>query len=192
MLLQRHRPLVSPRWSILAFVLTGLWQPGFNRIETARSFFGVHQVVGNRRRPPPVALSRHDDPRRRAPVRWRCAGEIAAGAADLLLFRRADLADASKPRAPRKGGLGRVAVVGLGTGSLACHRRKRRDVDVLRDRSRGRPDRQRSALLQLPVDMRTGCRIVLGDARLTLAAATQRYDSSSSMRFRPMPSRSIC
>ena len=30
---------------MLAFVVTALWQPGFNRIETARSFFGVHQVV---------------------------------------------------------------------------------------------------------------------------------------------------
>ena len=45
MLLQRHRPARFFALVVLAFVLTGLWQPGFNRIETARSFFGVHQVV---------------------------------------------------------------------------------------------------------------------------------------------------
>src|SRR5207247_1254403 len=30
---------------VLAFVVTGLWQPGLKQIETARSFFGVHQVL---------------------------------------------------------------------------------------------------------------------------------------------------
>src|SRR4029079_6332184 len=44
-LLQRER---APRvfgLFVLGCVITALWQPGFNRVETARSFFGVHQVV---------------------------------------------------------------------------------------------------------------------------------------------------
>ncbi|MGH6767808.1 MAG: hypothetical protein ACRECO_02175, partial [Xanthobacteraceae bacterium] len=45
MLLQRRRPARFVALVVLAFVLSGLWQPGYNRVETARSFFGVHQVI---------------------------------------------------------------------------------------------------------------------------------------------------
>jgi hypothetical protein len=45
MLLQRRRAARFASLVVLAFVLTALWQPGFKGIETARSFFGVHQVV---------------------------------------------------------------------------------------------------------------------------------------------------
>ena len=123
MLLQRHRPARFVSLVVLAFVLTGLWQPGYNRIETARSFFGVHQVVETADRPPPDPLSRHDHPWRPAAGRRRPAGEIAAGAADLLLFRRADLAKHRSRARRARAGSSRVAAVGLGTGSLACHRR---------------------------------------------------------------------
>jgi hypothetical protein len=44
-LLQRHRPARFFALVALAFVVTGLWRPGFNGVETLRSFFGVHQVV---------------------------------------------------------------------------------------------------------------------------------------------------
>ena len=33
MLFQRHRPARFFALAVLAFVITGLWQPGFNRIE---------------------------------------------------------------------------------------------------------------------------------------------------------------
>ena len=49
--------------------------------------------------------------------------------------------------ARRAGALGNVAAVGLGAGSLACHRQRRRDLDLLRDRSGGGADRARPALL---------------------------------------------
>ena len=45
MLVQRHRPARFFALATLAFVVSGLWQPGFNRIESMRSFFGVHQLV---------------------------------------------------------------------------------------------------------------------------------------------------
>ena len=45
MLFQRHRPARFFALAALAFVVTGLWQPGFNHVTSMRSFFGVHQVV---------------------------------------------------------------------------------------------------------------------------------------------------
>src|ERR1700686_1105300 len=45
MLLQRRRPQRFLALVVLGFVLTGLWQPGFNRVAAVRSFFGVHQVI---------------------------------------------------------------------------------------------------------------------------------------------------
>ena len=45
MLLQRERPARFIALVALGFVLTGLWQPGFNRVAALRSFFGVNQVV---------------------------------------------------------------------------------------------------------------------------------------------------
>jgi hypothetical protein len=74
------------------------------------------------------------------------------------------------------GGLGRVAVVGLGTGSLACHSRGHEewtffeiDQDVVRIARDPRFFNFLSSCAPvLPV--------VLGDARLTLAASPQSYD----------------
>src|SRR5207302_5306654 len=45
MLMQRRRPAPFLGLVVLAFVVTALWRPeGFARIETARSFFGVHRI----------------------------------------------------------------------------------------------------------------------------------------------------
>ena len=75
-----------------------------------------------------------------------------------------------------QGSLDHVAVVGLGTGTLACHRKGRRAMDLLRDRSRSDPHRARSAALRIPVALRARCAYRAGDARLTLEASTDRYD----------------
>ena len=71
---------------------------------------------------------------------------------------------------------GRVAVVGLGTGSLACHRRDGEewtffeiDPDVVRI---ARDPRYFSFLSSCAPEPP----VVLGDARLTLAASPERYD----------------
>src|SRR6185503_10664353 len=45
MLLQRRDPARFAAIAITAFVISGLWQPGLQAIETTRSFFGVHRVV---------------------------------------------------------------------------------------------------------------------------------------------------
>ena len=84
---------------------------------------------------------------------------------------------------------GQVAVVGLGTGSLACHRREGErwaffeiDPEVIRI---ARDPRYFHFLSACAPDER----IVLGDARLTLSASSERYDlivrcfSSDAIRF---------
>jgi predicted O-methyltransferase YrrM len=75
-----------------------------------------------------------------------------------------------------RGSLGHVAVVGLGTGSLACHKRGGEewtffeiDPDVVRI---ARDPRLFSFISACAPDLP----VVLGDARLTLAASAQRYD----------------
>ena len=141
---------------VLAFVLTGLWQPGFNRIETARSFFGVHQVVE-------TADGRH---------RLLYHGTTIHGA------ERCSTATAPAKSPPEPltyyyfGGpisQGIEAVRAARKGARPRRRRRSRHrqprlpparqggVDVLRDRSGGGPDRARSALLQLPVGLRARC-----------------------------------
>jgi protein-L-isoaspartate O-methyltransferase len=73
-----------------------------------------------------------------------------------------------------KGGLRRVAAVGLGSGSLACHRHGGEawtfyeiDPEVVRIASR---------FFSFLSNCAPDVGIVMGDARLTLAAARQRYD----------------
>jgi hypothetical protein len=170
MLIQRRRPARFFGLVALGFVLTALWQPGFNRIETARGFFGVHQVVetaDGRHRLLYHGTTLHgaqriDDSTPPEPLTYYYAGgPIAESIAALRNV---------------SGGLTQVAVVGLGTGSLACHKRDNErwtffeiDPDVVRIARDPRFFTFLSACAP-------GVPIVLGDARLTLAASSERYD----------------
>jgi hypothetical protein len=156
---------------VLAFVLTGLWQPGFKRVESARSFFGVHQVVDTadgRHRLLYHGTTLHGAQRLRdqgtvpEPLTYyHFEGPIAQAIAAARTARRGEL---------------RVAAVGLGTGSLACHRRREESwtfyeidpevVRIARDPS----------LFRFLSECAPDVPIVLGDARLTLAASADRYD----------------
>jgi hypothetical protein len=174
MLFQRHRPARFFALATLAFVVTGLWQPGFNHVESMRSFFGVHHVVetsDNRYR-----LLYHGTTLHGA-ERINAAGHAAAAPEPLTYFYfGGPISEGIEAVRGAHGELGRVAVVGLGTGSLACHRRGREewtffeiDPDVVRI---ARDPRRFSFLAAcapaLPV--------VMGDARLTLAASPERFD----------------
>jgi hypothetical protein len=175
MLLQRRRAARFVSLIVLAFVLTGLWQPGFNRVETARSFFGVHQVVE-------TADHRH---------RVLYHGTTIHGAQRLIddrgpaqawpepltyYYFGGPISESIEAVRAARGGLNRVAAVGLGTGSLACHRRAGEDWTFYEI------DPEIARIAREPRWFRflTACapdaRIVLGDARLTLAAADRRYD----------------
>jgi predicted O-methyltransferase YrrM len=155
----------------VAFTVTELWRPGLVRIETARSFFGVHQVVES------------------ADGRFRLLfhgttihGAERIGAAETrpqprtYYYFGGPMSEAIEAARRAQGGLGNVAAVGLGTGSLACHKRRDEawtffeiDPEVLRI---ARDPRRFSFLARCA----PGTPVVLGDARLTLAAAPQQFD----------------
>ncbi|MEA2989730.1 MAG: hypothetical protein QOG83_2441, partial [Alphaproteobacteria bacterium] len=169
MLLQRHRPARFFALVVLAFVLTDQWQPGFNRIETARSFFGVHQVVE-------TADGRHRLLYHGTTMHG--AERIAARQPEPLTYYYfgGPMSEAIDAARDARGGLRQVAAVGLGTGSLACHRRSQEawtffeiDPDVVRI---ARDPRLFSFISSCAPDLP----VVVGDARLTLAASARRYD----------------
>jgi hypothetical protein len=173
MLLQRERPARFIALVVLGFVLTGLWQPGFNRVAVLRSFFGVNQVVAT------------TDGRYRLLYHGTTlhgAERTADAAANVVpepltyYYPGGPLAEGIDAVRNARGWLGHVAVVGLGTGALTCYRQRSEAwtfyeidpavVQIARDPryftfiSKCAPD--------LPV--------VIGDARLTLAASAERYD----------------
>ncbi|MEA2937549.1 MAG: hypothetical protein QOC56_1053 [Alphaproteobacteria bacterium] len=169
MLLQRHRPARFFALVVLAFVLTDQWQPGFNRIETARSFFGVHQVVE-------TADGRHRLLYHGTTMHG--AERIAARQPEPLTYYYfgGPMSEAIDAARDARGGLRQVAAVGLGTGSLACHRRPQEawtffeiDPDVVRI---ARDPRLFSFISSCAPDLP----VVVGDARLTLAASARSYD----------------
>ena len=172
MLLQRHRPARFFALVVLAFVVTGLWQPGFNRIETrAASSASIRWS-----RPPTAVIGCSiTAPRCMAP---NASATAAAAPPEPLtyFYFGGPMAEGIEAVRAARGGLARVAVVGLGTGSLACHKRGKEDwtffeidPEVVRIARDPRLFRFISACApDLPV--------VLGDARLTLAASPQRYD----------------
>jgi SAM-dependent methyltransferase len=173
MFLQRER---LPRFIALValgFLLTGLWQPGFNRVATLRSFFGVNQIIettdGTYR------LLYHGTTLHGAE---RIADVTAHTAPEPLTYyyHGGPISDGIEAVRNRHGLLPHVAVVGLGTGALACYRRPGEqwtfyEID--------------SAVVQIARDPRyftfvSDCApdapIVVGDARLTLSASPERYD----------------
>jgi len=157
---------------VFAFVLTALYQPGVTVIERARSFFGVHKVVetadGKYR------LLYHGTTIHGA-ERINEAGSQQPEPLTYYYFG-GPLSETVEAARGAQGGLSQVAVVGLGTGSLACHQRDGEhwtffeiDPEVVRI---ARDDRNFHFLSACgPTD-----EIVLGDARLTLAASSGRYD----------------
>jgi hypothetical protein len=172
MLVQRRRPARFCALAVLAFALTAAWQPGFKRIAAARGFFGVHQVVetadGHHR------LLYHG-------TTMHGAERIGARAGTppeplTYYYFGGPISEGIEAVRAARGGLIRVAAVGLGTGSLACHRRGGEewtffeiDPDVVRI---ARDPRYFTFIASCAPDLP----IVLGDARLTLAASAERYD----------------
>ena len=176
MLFQRQRPMRFFGLVTLSFVITALWRPGIAPIETARSFFGVHKVAeinGGSARVLYHGTTIHGAQRLRNED-----GTPVAGVPEPLTYYYfgGPLAEAISAARAVRGGLDHVAVVGLGTGSLACHRKGREhwtffeiDPEVIRI---ARDPRRFEFLSKCAPDMP----IVAGDARLTLETSSDRYD----------------
>ena len=161
---------------VLAFAITGSWQIGVTPIETVRSFFGVHQVVetsdGTHR------LLFHGTTIHGAERVRDAMGQRVTGTPEPLTYYYfgGPLSDTIDATRNARGHLNRVALVGLGTGSLACHKRSGErwtffeiDPEVIRLARDPNSFRFLSACGE-------GIDTVTGDARLTLVASSERYD----------------
>ena len=176
MLFQRQRPMRFFGLVILSFAVTALWRPGIAPIETARSFFGVHKVAeinsGSAR------VLYHGTTIHGAQRLRNEDGTPVDGVPEPLTYYYfgGPFAEAISATRAVRGALDHVAVVGLGTGSLACHRKGREqwtffeiDPEVVRI---ARDPRRFEFLSKCAPDMP----IVTGDARLTLEISADRYD----------------
>ncbi len=172
MLFHAKRPARFFGLVVFAFVMTALYQPGLTVIERARSFFGVHKVVetaDGRYRLLFHGTTIHGAER---------IGDAGSQRPEPLTYYYfgGPLSEAVGAARGAQGRLNQVAVVGLGTGSLACHQRDGEhwtffeiDPEVAHIARDDRNFRFLSACG--PMD-----EIVLGDARLTLARSSGRYD----------------
>jgi hypothetical protein len=176
MMFQRQRAVAFAGLAITGLVLTTFWRPGLAPVQTARSFFGVHTVVdladGSAR------LLYHGDTLHGAERLRNEDGTPVEGLPVPLTYYYpgSPIADGIDAARNAQGGFGQVAVVGLGTGSLACYRRAGEDwsffeidpevIRIARD----------PGLFTFLSRCAPQARLVLGDARLTLQAAPDHYD----------------
>jgi hypothetical protein len=175
--LRRKQPATVFALVVFAFVFTGAWTPGLDRVATTRSFFGVHHVIetsDGRFRVLMHGSTIHGAERLRADD-----GSALTGRPEPLTYYYdgGPISEAiERTRAAHGGALDHVALVGLGAGSLACDRRGAEHwtyyeidpkvVEIARD----------PRMFTFLSACAPTIPIVLGDARLTLAAAPTRYD----------------
>ena len=176
MLLQRHRPARFFALVVLSVTVTAFWRPGQAPIETARSFFGVHKVVetsdGNAR------LLYHGTTIHGAQLLRNDAGTPVDGPPTpaTYYYPGGPIAEAIRSARAAQGGFDHVAVIGLGTGSLACHRKSPERWDFFEID----PEVVRIArdphFFQFMSACAPNASTMLGDARLTLPASSGQYD----------------
>ena len=176
MLFQRQRPMRFFGLVVLSFTVTALWRPGLAPIETARSFFGVHKVaeVGDgKARVLYHGTTIHGAQRLRNDDGTPVSGPLLP---QTYYYPGGPYSEAIGAARAVRGNLDHVAVVGLGTGTLACHRKGGElwtffeiDPEVIRI---ARDPRRFEFLSRCAPD----APIVAGDARLTLEASHDRYD----------------
>jgi hypothetical protein len=177
MVLVRRQPAWFFGLAVLAFVAASL-QPAFLRVEQVRSFFGVHRVVEDVVRTGRIRLLLNGTTLHGAERIRNADGTPVTGRPEptTYYYFGGPIGDAIAASRASQGRLARVAAVGLGTGSLACHRQDGEAwtffeldphvVRIARD----------PALFRFLSACGPDMRIVLGDARLTLAASPERYD----------------
>jgi hypothetical protein len=176
-LLLRDRPRGLVAATAAAMLLLALTSAGTGLVERTRSFFGVHVI---KRTPDGSAhyLMHGNTIHGAERVRDR-AGRPLAGRPEpaSYFYRGGPFWQAIEAvRTAHGGRLGRVAVIGLGMGSLACHARSGEawsffEIDPEVIRIAREPQLFRSLSACLP-----GAPVVVGDGRLTIAASAGRFD----------------
>ncbi len=160
----------------LVLIVTAVYRPGVIQSETARSFYGVHKVVESadgRFRLLYHGTTLHGVQRLReengAPVQGKPESLT-------YYYQRGPLAESVQALRDGRGRLDAVAIVGLGTGSMACHARpgeRWRYFEIDPVVVRIARDAEKFRFLS---DCGGAHAIVLGDARLTLAEEASRFD----------------
>jgi hypothetical protein len=175
-MLQAKRAVRLVLLTAFVLVVTAIYEPGMVMQSRARSFFGVHKVFES------------DDGRFRllyhgttshGAQRLRDDSGAAVGERPEPLtyyYFGGPMSQAIEAARDTKGRLGRVALVGLGTGSLACHSKVGErwsyfEIDPVVVRIARDP-----AQFRFLSDCAPGTDVVLGDARLTLAESKDTFD----------------
>ncbi|HUI94817.1 MAG TPA: fused MFS/spermidine synthase [Xanthobacteraceae bacterium] len=175
-ILWRGRPATVFALVVFAFVFTAAWAPGRDRVAMVRSFFGVHQVLDiddGTYRVLMHGTTIHGAMRLRGP-----GGLAPSGRPEPLTYyyEGGPISEAIAATRAAHRRIADVAVVGLGAGSLACYRKNAETWTFYEiDPQVVRIARDPHLFRFLPECAPTAA-IVLGDARLTLAAARARYD----------------
>lgn len=176
MLLQRHRPMRFFVLVVLGFVVTAFWRPGLAPIETARSFFGIHRVVetsDGKARLLYHGTTIHGAQRLRNDDGTPVDGPPIPAT---YYYPGGPIAEGIRSARAALGRFDRVAVIGLGTGSLACHRKAFERWDFFEID----PEVVRIASDPHFFTFMSACApeasITLGDARLTLPLSSGQYD----------------
>jgi predicted O-methyltransferase YrrM len=161
---------------VFALLVTRLWVPTEGQITSVRSFFGVHSVVETADHNYHVLF--HGTTMHGAMRIRDASGNGAAGRPEPLsyFYFGGPMSDAIEATRGARGTLGNVAILGLGAGSLACHLREGEQwtffeidpevVRIARD----------PKLFRFLSSCAPSAPIMLGDARLTLAATPGQYD----------------
>jgi spermidine synthase len=173
--LRRKQPAAVFGLVVFAFVFTGAWRPTFDHVATVRSFFGVHRVLetaGGGYRVLMHGTTMHGAMR----LRGDDGAALTGRPAPLTYYYEGSPIAEAVAATRAEHGLHDVAVVGLGAGSLGCYRKNAENwtfyeidpqvVRIARD----------PHLFRFLSDCAPSAAIVLGDARLTLAAAHTRHD----------------
>jgi spermidine synthase len=160
-----------------AFIVTRAYPPNVRHLETVRSFFGVHKIeVTEDGR---FRVLRHGMELHGAQRLTTDDGKPVTGRPVLSTYYHPDspIAEAIDAVQDKKKGPARIAVIGLGAGSIACLAKPQDRLDYYEidaDVIQIAKDPARFTFLR---DCKPDTNITLGDARLTLANATDaRYD----------------
>lgn len=160
-----------------AFIVTRAYPPNVRHLDTVRSFFGVHKIeVTEDGR---FRVLRHGMELHGAQRLTTDDGKPVTGRPVLSTYYHPDspIAEAIDAVQDKKKGPARIAVIGLGAGSIACLAKPQDRLDYYEidaDVIRIAKDPARFTFLR---DCKPETNITLGDARLTLANATDaRYD----------------
>jgi predicted O-methyltransferase YrrM len=155
-----------------------VWQAGQNTIETTRSFFGVHRVAEASSGGSTFNVLYHGTTIHGAERVREADGTPTTGRPESVTYYYVGgpIAESIAAARAAHGGLETVAVVGLGSGALACHRHDGErwtffEIDPEVVRIARDPNMFRFLSSCAP-----SAPIVLGDARLTLGASTQQFD----------------